>query len=74
MNKLSNENRYQRNLMRLRGFCDGAGARPIQPKHMADTYSKDYEVGYIAGQRAKSEYAKASAEELGVSIREIMPL
>lgn len=64
------ENRYRRNLMRLRGFCDGAGARSMNPKHAGS----DYETGYVAGQKAKSEYAEASAKELGVSVREIVPL
>jgi len=64
-------NYYERNLMRLRGFCDGAGARAMQPKHEADT---DYAKGYTDGQKAKSQYAEASAKELGVVVREIVPL
>lgn len=61
-------NTYQRNLMRLRGFCDGAGARPMKPIHEANA---DYQKGYTDGQRAKRDYAETSARELGVMIREI---
>lgn len=61
--------------MRLRGFCDGAGARPMNPRHQRDGHwDTDYSTGYTDGQKAKSEYSKKSAEELGVSVREIVPL
>jgi len=58
-------NPYQRNLMRLRGFCDGAGARPMNPKHD----NADYTRGYTDGQKAKSVYAELSAKELGVPLQ-----
>lgn len=61
-------NNYRRNLMRLRGFCDGAGARSMKPNYLADA---DYQKGYTDGQRAKRDYAETSAKELGVTIREI---
>lgn len=64
-------NNYKRNLMRLRGFCDGSGARAMNPKHLPDA---DYNRGYVDGQRAKREYAEQSAKELGVVVREIIPL
>jgi hypothetical protein len=71
MSAIKNENRYQRNLMRLRGFSAGAGARPIDSKHEDDS---DYQTGYMDGKRAKRDYSEKSASELGVQIREIVPL
>jgi hypothetical protein len=62
---------YQRNLNRLRGFCDGAGARGMRADLMDD---KDYEHGYRDGQKAKREYCQKSAAELGVQLYEIRPL
>lgn len=64
-------NNYRRNLSRLKGFCDGAGARGMRKEFEQD---KDYERGYVDGQKAKKEYAKQSAQELGVQIREIVAL
>jgi hypothetical protein len=65
------ENLYQRNLNRLRGWTDGAGARSMREQLANDA---DYQQGYAAGQQAKGAYAEQSAAELGVSVREIMPL
>lgn len=65
-----NEN-YQRNLNRLRGFTDGAGTRAMQPQYQGD---KDYERGYSDGRKASHSYAAESAKELGVEIREIVPM
>lgn len=70
---MNNKNPYQRNLMRLKGFSDGAGARPMNPKYLQNRDS-DYEHGYIEGQRAKRAYSESSAKELGVQIREIVAL
>lgn len=68
---MKKENLYQRNLMRLKGFCAGAGARPMDPKHIRDA---DYDRGYLDGQICKHEYSKSSALEYGVQLREIVPL
>lgn len=65
------ENRYQRNLNRLKGFCDGAGAKAMRTNLIDDI---DYERGYTDGQKAKRDYAESSAKELGVSVREIVAL
>lgn len=58
---------YQRHLMRVRGFCDGAGLRNVR---FADS---DYQKGYADGQLSKGHYAQASGKELGVFLREIHP-
>jgi hypothetical protein len=60
---------YTRNLNRLRGFCDGAGARGMA--HEFED-SPDYERGYVDGQAAKKEYCKRSAKEFGLELREII--
>lgn len=57
--------------MRLRGFCDGAGSRSISSKHESDS---DYIKGYMDGQAEKRRYAEWSAADLGVQVREIVPL
>lgn len=64
-------NNYQRHLNRLRGFCDGAGAKSMNTAYDDDT---DYEKGYVDGQKAKKEYAKSVAAEFGIELREIVAM
>lgn len=70
---MNNKNPYQRNLMRLKGFSDGAGSRPMNPECLQRT-DLDYQKGYVDGQKAKREYSELSAKELGVQVREIAAL
>lgn len=62
-------NNYQRHLIRLKGFCDGAGARSMNIAYDGD---RDYEKGYVDGQKAKHEYARSAAAEFVVEPREIV--
>jgi hypothetical protein len=60
---------YKRNLNRLRGFTDGAGGRGMLNEFDGD---KDYERGYVDGQKAKKAYTIQSAKELGVELHAIV--
>jgi predicted Zn-ribbon and HTH transcriptional regulator len=59
---------YDIHLMRLRGYSDGSGARPIDPKYERDS---NYVWAYSYGQQAKRLFAEFSASSLGARIETI---
>lgn len=62
---------YERNLMRIRGFRDGAGGNSVNAEYAPNS---DYAKGYVDGYQAKYQYARQSAIELGVDLNEILPM
>lgn len=60
---------YQRHLIQFCGFCDGAGNRPMNPRHIGNA---DYEKGYTVGQKAKRAYGEQCAKDHGIEARTIV--